>query len=75
MSTYNGYKNWAHWNVSLWINNDEGAYRRAVTLCRVYNKPDAAVKLFEEVSDMGVTVTPDGARYSISAIRSALVGI
>ena len=27
--TYNGHKNWNHWNVSLWINNDEGLYNFA----------------------------------------------
>lgn len=26
---YNGHKNWNHWNVSLWINNDESIYRMA----------------------------------------------
>ena len=29
MTRYNGHKNWNHWNVSLWINNDEGLYRMA----------------------------------------------
>jgi hypothetical protein len=29
MAKYNGHKNWNHWNVSLWVNNDEGLYRMA----------------------------------------------
>ena len=31
---YNGHKNWTHWNVSLWINNDEGLYLHARELIR-----------------------------------------
>lgn len=27
--TYQGHKNRNHWNVALWINNDEGLYRLA----------------------------------------------
>jgi uncharacterized protein (DUF111 family) len=27
MTDYNGYKNWATWNVQLWLDNDEGLYR------------------------------------------------
>ena len=27
---YNGHKNWNYWNVSLWINNDEGLYNLAI---------------------------------------------
>lgn len=33
---YNGYKNWTHWNVSLWINNDDGA----IVDCFVDLEPD-----------------------------------
>lgn len=29
MAKYQGHKNWNHWNVSLWINNDEGLYKLA----------------------------------------------
>lgn len=28
--TYNGWKNYATWNVMLWINNEEGLYRSSV---------------------------------------------
>ena len=39
---YNGYKNYAQWNQSLWISNDEGLYRKACHLVRVFNREDAA---------------------------------
>jgi hypothetical protein len=46
MTTYNGHKNWNHWNVSLWINNDEGLYNMARQYARRYRnaggKPYAA---------------------------------
>ena len=34
MAKYNGHKNWNHWNVSLWVNNDEGLYLHALELIR-----------------------------------------
>lgn len=76
MTKYNGHKNWNHWNVSLWINNDEGLYdmaRRAVRQCRGRDK--AARALFEELTFLGDTHTPDGAPYSVSSIRAAMVGM
>ncbi len=30
MTEYNGHKDHKHWNVALWINNDEKLYREAV---------------------------------------------
>lgn len=76
MAKYNGHKNWNHWNVSLWINNDEGLYRLAVEQvekCRTRER--AAENIVHELASVGITHTPDGAPYSKSAIRAALVGM
>ena len=71
---YNGYKNWAHWNVSLWINNDEGLYNLAKSFTRRKNRDDAARLIVAELNDCGITHTPDGAKYTKTAIKSAIVG-
>lgn len=70
MSKYNGHKNWNHWNVSLWINNDEGLYLMAKDCIRRAGNKDKGAVLF-----MGYcpTHTPDGAPYSVSSIRASMV--
>ena len=74
MSTYNGHKNWNHWNVSLWINNDEGLYNLARQHVRHNrNKNEAAANMLDDLNDMGYTETPDGAKYSLTTIRAAMV--
>lgn len=73
---YNGHKNWNHWNVSLWLNNDEHLYRTMVNMVRRHdNRDSAAESLRVRLLDLGQTHTPDGAPYSRSAIRAAMVGI
>lgn len=78
MAKYNGHKNWNHWNVSLWINNDEGLYSFAMhcirsTQSRVHSSRARAVELFME--EHGGLKTPDGAPYSASSVRAAMVGM
>ena len=68
---FNGHKNWNHWNVSLWLTNDETAYRKAKFYLRIYPKNKAAEKLLEWLGGAGAT-TPDGAPYSVSSIRAAM---
>lgn len=76
MSKYNGHKNWNHWNVSLWINNDEGLYSVAKRLVRVSITKDRAAELIlEHLKGIGITHTPDGAPYSKTAIRAAIKDI
>lgn len=68
MTRYNGHKNWNHWNVSLWINNDEGLYNRARELARRNNREHAVQAMLDELP----AKTPDGAPYSKSSVRAAM---
>ncbi len=69
---YNGHKNWNHWNVALWINNDEGLYRLAVDCVRrAKNRREAAAEFLAYLYP--TTKTPDGAPYSLSSVRAAMV--
>ena len=50
--TYNGYKNYATWNVALWINNDESLYELA-KLCVDYKD------FVNNITDLESGGTPD----------------
>lgn len=69
--SYNGHKNWNHWNVSLWVNNDESIYREACRLISRHGKDGAARRLLAQLPEK----TPDGAPYSLTTVRAALVGM
>lgn len=68
---YNGHKNWNHWNVSLWINNDEGLYGLALDCIRNSKSRGEAVEAF--LANLTTDKTPDGAPYSKSSVRAAMV--
>lgn len=65
-----------YWNVSLWVSNDEGLYNLAVECLRsAPNRREAAEDFLQALKNTGVTHTPDGARYSKSAVLHALRGL
>jgi len=66
-TSYNGHKNWTHWNVSLWINNDEGLYRMALDYKRRF-KAGAARHMLADLP----AKTPDRANYSHPSLKTAL---
>ena len=72
---FNGYKNWNHWSISLWINNDEALHHEALRLCNSCNRAEASEKMLRLLHNMDIYETPDGAKYSVSSIRAAMVGI
>lgn len=66
---HNGHKNWNHWNVSLWINNDESLYRMARHFRGEFTTAKYAARvMLRHLPEK----TPDGAPYSISAITAAM---
>lgn len=73
---FNGHKNWNHWNVSLWINNDEGLYNEARHCIRhSATRQEAAEGMLAYLAMNGIDKTPDGAPYSVTTIRAAMVGM
>ncbi len=75
MAKYNGHANYNAWNVSLWINNDEGLYGMARDYARRNNRNDAARMMLDELSEIGAYTTPDGVKYTVTNIRRAMVGL
>lgn len=65
--SFNGFRSWNEWNVSLWINNDSFLYTFAKDLVDK-SGIDIAVNIFCNMFYQ----TPDGAKYNKRSVRTAL---
>ena len=70
---YNGHPSWNAWNVSLWIANDESLYSFALRCIDENPNLQVAARAFRD--GIGVTRTPDGAKYTQTSVRHALAGL
>jgi hypothetical protein len=74
--SYNGHKNYNHWNVALWLNNDEQLWQEMIHFVRYANtREEAAQMMLAWLLEYKGPKTPDGAPYAISSIRAAMVGL
>ena len=69
-STFNGWANWETWNVTLWIQNDEGLYSEAQGIAR---SGGTYQDLVAALWDCGSKETPDGCRWDDPAIDGLAV--
>ena len=70
MAEYQGHKNKTHWNVSLYLNNEYNLYQ---WLVEVAARPGRATMLAKQMCQDLPARTPDGYRYSVSAVAAAIV--
>ena len=77
MATYYGHKNWNHWNIALWISNEEHVYKRVQFLLKrkYISKNEIATVLLGELRNRWGDTTPDGAPLTYTGIRSHLTGV
>jgi hypothetical protein len=79
MARYNGHESWNAWNVSLWINNEEGLYRLALECVRATNTRKEAAERFVETINSNewgcMYTTPDGAKYTKRSVQLAMRGM
>lgn len=69
---YNGHRNWAAWNIALWISGDYGLYRAAIDAKRECGSARKAALL---LIDTLPSHTPDGARYTVANLTAAIAGL
>lgn len=74
MSEYQGHESWEHWNVSLWLYNDEGLYSLVQDAIRRYSDSyRAAGYLLDCLTiDFELKETPDGAVYTQDTVEAAI---
>ena len=68
----NGYRNWNHYNVALWMHNDRELYRMMIEAVQDSALLEQAiVKVHNQLKGRK---TQDGAAFTLAAIREAMEG-
>jgi hypothetical protein len=80
----NGYKNLAHYNVAVWIHNDEKLYNMMIAIVKdSYSILEAVRRFYRKVnncseyatfSKVPLQKTPDGFTYTFIAVQEAMEG-
>ena len=70
-TTYNGWKNRTTWNIMLWLDNDEGAYRYYVGAVKGYQRMGKRITGFRAkvIAQAALgNVTPDGCKLTAKCV-------
>lgn len=70
---YNGWRNYATWNISLWLGNDEGAYRDMTREVRRRTRTIESTDAEEIAIEVLGEETPDGVRLAADDIDWAQI--
>ncbi len=73
-------ESFASHRIGLWFHNDEELYNLAKREIRRGNayrltRREVAANILDQLSQAGISSTPDGDRYTVTSIRNALVGL
>ena len=72
---YNGHESWDHWNVALWLSNDEWWYEQCLSVLEAHEDINDAAGTFLWFFGLDGTTTPDGGEFNLSTVRKALRGL
>ena len=73
MVDYNGHPSYDHWNVALWLYNDEGTYDIICqAIKRNYSLSDCTREVLDTLSELGVEHTGDGVEYTYDTVMCAI---
>lgn len=73
MAEYNGHESRHHWNVSLWLNNDESLYGMAREVASSFTDTKRAAACFVRMmGDFEMEKTPDGYAYTVETVEPVI---
>lgn len=70
--SYNGHRDYAHWNVYCWLNDVEGLRYMAEGLIQAYGKQQGAIELLYNLRLLGIPKTPDGIEFTYHNVYAAI---